>query len=146
MTTYAHTPEPPGPPSTATPVLLVDEDPVICSTLSTLLQSAGYHVACVPSEADALEYLRGAMAPHVVLLAFFRSLLTCSGLLRQAQDDATLRQHCYLLVTDQDLERLPAEERHLMANICFDVLTKPLDAFEVIAAVTQAAAQLPATA
>jgi len=143
MNTPADTPRP----SLAlSPVLIDDVDPVIRTALSTLLRDAGYPVACATNDVDALNYLRGAMVPHVVLLAFLLPVVTSSSLLRRAQDDATLQQHCYLVVTDKNLERLSEEDQRLIGDTCFEVLAHPLDASEVVAAVARAAAHLPATA
>ncbi|HEV8194372.1 MAG TPA: response regulator, partial [Ktedonobacterales bacterium] len=124
------------------PVLVVDEDAVIRDTLRTLLRSEGFVVAEATSEVDALEYLRGALMPHVVLLDFFLPLTNRGAVLHAAEHDDTLRQHCYLLVTATDTTGLSEEEQRLIRELCVQVIPKPVDAFAILKAVANAARQL----
>jgi len=127
----------------AVPVLVVDEDSVIRDPLRTLLQGAGCLVAVTASEAEALEYLRGAFTPHVVLLDFFLPLTARSALLHAAEHDDALRLHCYVLVTATTMSQMPEEEQGLIREICYEVLPKPLDALDLLAVVARAANDLP---
>jgi CheY-like chemotaxis protein len=126
-------------------VLLVDDDGETREAVRWVLEESGHEVAEASSGQAALDFLRASHDPLVVLL----DLLMTDGdgvtVLRAARDDAPLAtRHRYLVLTAMPLTQvhLPDDLRSLLAR---PVLSKPFDLDELLAAVAQAATQLPST-
>ena len=49
-------------------ILIIDDSPAVLGVLTALLQEAGYHVAVAANGWAALDYLRQAEPPRVILL------------------------------------------------------------------------------
>ncbi len=91
------------------PVLLVDDEEAIRESLRFFLEEEGYPVAETASVADALTHLRNAALPHVVLLDFLMPAGNAETLLREAEQDATLQRHRYILMPASEVARFSDE-------------------------------------
>jgi CheY-like chemotaxis protein len=49
-------------------ILVVEDDAAVRAAMAALLEGAGYRVACAANGRDALDYLRGARPPVLILL------------------------------------------------------------------------------
>jgi CheY-like chemotaxis protein len=130
----------------AAPVLVVDDDEDIRETLRVLLEDAQYPVAEAASSAQALDYLRAASSPHVVLLDFLMPGENAGTLLRALQHDATLRRHRYILIPASPVTTFSKEDQRLIAKLCTEVVQKPFEVDNLLRAVDDAAAQLRGSA
>lgn len=136
----------------ATPILIVDDDRPTCDILRTILEAEGYPVAVTDTVDKASAHLRATTTGHVVLLDWVLggshggnggNSRNGGALLRQLEQDAALRQHCYVLLTAAVLSLvLDEEEEHLIHAHCVDVVEKPFDLSTLLATVSQAARQL----
>lgn len=121
------------------PVLIVDDDAEIRLALRTLLEPEGYVVYEAASTVEAFASLFDDPMPnHVVLLDY---LLSNSGptLLHAVEQNATLRRHCYVLLTASQVEHFSEQERRLIDDICTEIITKPFNTQELLNAVATAA-------
>ncbi|HEV8194281.1 MAG TPA: response regulator [Ktedonobacterales bacterium] len=128
---------------TPPPVLIVDDDADIRETLQVLLESEGYPAAVAATSADALAHLHAATSRHIVLLDYLMPGANGSSLLLAVEQEATLRRHCYLLMTASPTTRYPPEDQRLITAVCLDILYKPFELDALLSAVAAAAAQLP---
>jgi CheY-like chemotaxis protein len=126
----------------AAPVLVVDDDEDIRETLRIVLEDAQYPVAEAASSAEALDYLRGARSPHVVLLDFLMPEENAGVLLRALRHEATLRRHRYILIPALPVRTFPKEDQRLIAKLCTEVVEKPFNVDNLLRAVDEAAAHL----
>jgi CheY-like chemotaxis protein len=136
----------------APPILIVDDDRPTRDILRTILEAEGYPVAVTDTVDKASAQLRATTTGHVVLLDWIlggrNSGNGANGrnggaLLRQLEQDAALRQHCYVLLTAAVLSLvLDEEEQHLIYAHCMDVVEKPFDLSTLLDTVSQAARQL----
>lgn len=129
-------------PSRHAPLLIVDDDADTRDTFLLLFESEGFSIVA-DSIAGARTYLRRTTAPHVVLLDFLLPPENADGLLAAVEQEATLRRHCYLLISATPLTRFSAEAQQLIARVCTDALLKPFDVADLLAAIARAEAQLP---
>ncbi len=127
-------------------VLVVDDDEDIRESLRTLLEDVPYHVNTVASTAEALDYLRAASAPHVVLLDFLMPTGNAGALLRAMRHEATLRRHRYILIPASPVRIFPKEDQRLIAKLCTEVIQKPFEIDHLLKAVDHAAGQLTGSA
>ncbi|HEV8189944.1 MAG TPA: response regulator [Ktedonobacterales bacterium] len=123
-------------------VLVVDDDEDVRATLRMLLEGEGYAVAEAVRVADALAYLRTAPANHVVLLDFLLPPVNADVLLLAVEAEACLRRHRLVLMSASPTTRYCAEAQRLIAALCSEVVLKPFDVADVLAAVERAEAQV----
>lgn len=80
-------------------VLVVDDDAAIRDTLHQLLEEDGYSVKMAPDGAAALDLLRGAPSPWVVLLDLMMPRLNGYEVLDAVMAEPPLRRHRYVVMT-----------------------------------------------
>jgi CheY-like chemotaxis protein len=132
-----------------TKVLVVEIDDALRGTVHDILDTAGdaYEVTEVGTEAEALTYLttqptaEGVVVvcsnkhiDHHLHAAFFASVVA---------DKRLARRHRYILLSSSPA-RIPAEMRAHLTQLNVRVLAKPFDMDVLLAAVSEAAAQLAA--
>lgn len=84
----------------APPILVVDDNDGIRDTLQLLFEDEGYRVQLAASGGKALELLRAASTPRIVLLDWFMPDLTGEDLLQLIAGDAVLAQrHVYIVMS-----------------------------------------------
>jgi CheY-like chemotaxis protein len=124
------------------PVLVVEDDPDIRSTLQMALTDEGYEVNEARNGQEALQLLRASWRPRVVLLDYVLPLLNGIEVLREVAKDAFLQRNIYLCVTARS--RFPdAEDRELLETLQVSILFKPFELDELLKVVANAAARLP---
>lgn len=124
------------------PLLIVDDDGDIRDTMRVFFESEGHVVAEADSTAAALRYLRRARKPHMVLLDFLMPAENADVLLGAVAQDTVLRRHCYLLMSATPRTCFSEEAQGLIATLCAEVLLKPFDLADLLAAVAHAEAQV----
>lgn len=94
--------------------------------------------------ADALAYLDAATTGHVVLFDWLLPQSGAAFLTTVEQDaaDGPLARHAYVLLTAADINRFLPDEHRLIAACCTEIVTKPFDVLDLLAAVKRAEAQL----
>jgi CheY-like chemotaxis protein len=132
-------------------VLVVDDDSDIRLSLLTLLSEEGYLVEEAPDGRLALRRLRASRDPHVVLLDLNMPGMDGKALLRAIADDpfddpfdALSARHAFILVTATDQRTLPLDVAALLTRLRITIVAKPFDITDLLAAVADAAARLPA--
>ena len=124
------------------PLLIVDDDADTRDAFLLLFESEGYSIVGADSIADARTYLRRATAPHVVLLDFLLPPENADSLLAAVEQEAPLRRHRYLLISATPPTRFSAEAQQLIARVCTQVMLKPFDVADLLAAVARAEVQV----
>ena len=124
-------------------VLVVDDDADLRDLLRTLLEAEGYPVLEAADGLDALAILHAAPAPLIVLSNHHMPRLDGPGLFARILADPILpRRHAYLYMTAMPWAILPAFAR-LLAALQVQVVWKPFDVAELLAAIAEAAGHLP---
>ncbi len=110
-----------------TSVLVVDDDTSIRETLRYLLEDAGYAVIEAQDGLQALDFLRKAPGPVVVLLDLMMPQMDGAGLLGTvAGDTRRLRRHNYILMTAGH-QTLSLAFAHMLSDLSVPVIYKPFD-------------------
>ncbi len=110
------------------PVLVVDDDEDIRHVIRSVLEMES-DVPGVYDAADggaALEFLRAATTPHLVLLDNEMTPLNATHVLQAVEQDAQLQQHAYVLLTAAH-NSLTVEMQRLLASLHIHRLLKPFD-------------------
>jgi CheY-like chemotaxis protein len=128
--------------STHARVLVVDDDRAIRETLRYVLEDEGYIVEEAPDGLAALELLRGANTPHVVLLDLMMPRLDGVGVLNAVAHDQRLNAHNAYVVITANRYRLDSAANHLLADLGVPVVPKPFDMDALLAAVASAARRI----
>ena len=124
-----------------TPVLVVEDDPDIRSTLQMALADEGYTALEARDGQEALAKLRASQTPMVVILDYLLPLLDGGGILRQVAVDPSLARHAYLCMTARF--RLPdPEAERLLDDLHAPLFFKPFELDAMLEAVAQAAQRL----
>jgi len=127
---------------TARAVLIVDDDEDIRTAIHAILEDEGYGVLEAPDGLTALEMLRSAPHPLVVLTNHNMPRLDGPGLISFATEDPVLRgRHAYIYMTAASRVISPAFARQLDA-LHVPVLRKPFDLDQLIALIGEVAARL----
>ena len=127
-----------------TPILVVEDDPDIRSTLQMVLTDEGYEVNEARNGQEALQHLRASQRLHVVLLDYLLPVMDGVEVLRQVAEDRYLKKHAYLCITART--HFPdAEAEQLFATLHVPILFKPFELEELLEAVANAASRLPTT-
>ncbi len=111
-------------------ILIVDDDPAICSGVSALLVQAGYQTASVTSGIAALEWLAQHPLPNLIILDIILPGIDGYTVCRRIRQMPTYVPILMLSVRDQVHERIIGLE--LGAD---DYLTKPFVPLELVARV-----------
>jgi CheY-like chemotaxis protein len=116
------------------PILIVDDDAAIRDSLQTLLQE--HHLAAITCATgpQALDVLRTASQPFIVLLDI--RMPEMSGwqvLAAVAADPASYQRHAYLLMTAMTAVAIVPEQMALITQTHAVILAKPFD-FQVLLA------------
>jgi two-component system, NtrC family, nitrogen regulation response regulator NtrX len=110
-----------------TSVLIVDDDTSIRETLRYLLEDAGYAVFEAQDGLQALDHLRKAPAPMIVLLDLMMPRVDGAGLLGTvAGDTRRLRRHRYIMMTAGH-QTLSLAFAHLLSDLSVPVIHKPFN-------------------
>ncbi len=72
------------------PILIVDDDPEICSAVAELFESSGYLVVTARDGNEALNHLRAGLVPCVILLDLEMPRLDGFGFRREQLADPAL--------------------------------------------------------
>jgi CheY-like chemotaxis protein len=108
-------------------VLVVDDDASIRETLHELLADAGYVVNEARDGLQALDHLRKAPEPVIVLLDLMMPRMDGAAVLGAvAGDSGRLRRHAYIMMTAGH-QTLSLAFAHLLSNLEVQVIYKPFD-------------------
>ncbi|HEU5347456.1 MAG TPA: response regulator [Ktedonobacterales bacterium] len=113
--------------SSKMPILVVDDDTSIRETLRYVLEDAGYAVTEARDGIQALEYLRKASEPMIVLLDLMMPRMDGAGVLGTvAGDPWRLHRHSYILMTAGH-QTLSLAFAHMLSDLSVPVIYKPFD-------------------
>lgn len=108
-------------------ILVVDDDASIRETLRDLLEDAGYTVAEARDGLLAMDYLRKAPDPVIVLLDLMMPRMDGAAVLGAvAGDSGRLRRHAYIMMTAGH-QTLSLAFAHLLSDLEVQVIYKPFD-------------------
>ena len=108
-------------------VLVVDDDASIRETLHELLADAGYVVNEARDGLQALDHLRKAPEPVIVLLDLMMPRMDGAAVLGAvAGDSGRLRRHAYIMMTAGH-QTLSLAFAHLLSDLEVQVIYKPFD-------------------
>ena len=124
-------------------VLVVQHDDALRETLREVLEDTGYEVLLARNREDALQILRGNDAGRmVVILDQFMPRLDGVELLREVVQDRKLaRSYRFILLSATRLSMRVALVR-LLTRLAVQVVSKPFDVDDFLAAVSTAFGQL----
>jgi CheY-like chemotaxis protein len=90
-------------------ILVVDDNDAVRQVLRAVLQAAGYRVACAANGRDALDYLRAAEPPFVILLDLAMPVMDGRQFRQHQQADPTLALIPVVVVSGEgDLPQIAA--------------------------------------
>lgn len=113
--------------SSKMPILVVDDDTSIRETLRYVLEDAGYAVTEARDGIQALEHLRKASEPMIVLLDLMMPRMDGAGVLGTvAGDPWRLHRHSYILMTAGH-QTLSLAFAHMLSDLSVPVIYKPFD-------------------
>lgn len=127
-----------------THVLMVGDDDDLRCVIRMVLEDAGHTMLEAPDGTRAVDLLRTAARPLVVLLDLALPRAGDGAILRAIQAEPALARHCYVAVTALAPSRFKPQVRTLMAAVCAEVVAKPFDIDDLLAAVQRADQQLAA--
>lgn len=125
------------------PVLVVDDDADIRTTLVEVLQEEGYVVYEAPDGKPALTQLRQSTEPMVVLLDMQMPGLDGIAVLHAvAAHEELATRHAYIVMTAYGSRTLPLTVANGLSSLQVPILAKPFDIDLVVAAVRAAEQRL----
>ena len=109
-------------------VLVVDDDASIRETVRELLEDAGYTVSEARDGLQAVDQLRKAAGPMVVLLDLMMPRMDGAAVLGAVagDDSGRLRRHAFIMMTAGH-QTLSLAFAHLLADLRVQVVYKPFD-------------------
>lgn len=113
------------------PILAVDDSQPIRDMIVTMLAPRGYRVATAANGREALQRLRAAAGPYVVLLDIVMPLLDGLGLCQEIERDECLRMAGHKIILMSSTVRLTAPDIPVTAGR----LVKPFTRQQLIAAI-----------
>lgn len=123
-------------------VLIVDDEEPLRAAIAMLLDDEGYMALQAENGADALDILRDAAEPMIVVLDWMMPLLDGVAVLRAAGDDpAGLGRHAYILVSALPRAR-HGELADLLGRLAAPMLPKPFEIPMLLREVERAAERL----
>ncbi len=128
------------------PILIVDDDAAIRDTLQTLLQEHNLAATVCASGNQALDLLRAATQPHIVLLDIRMPGLTGWQVLAAvAAEPAVYQRHAYLLMTAMTAMTIVPAQMALISQTRAVILAKPFDLQVLLAEIAEAEHRIQAT-
>ena len=112
------------------PILAVDDSAPIREMISTILTPRGYRVSTANDGREALQRLKAAAEPYIVLLDIVMPLLDGVGLCREIEQDDALRQAGHKIILMSSTLRLSAPDIPVTAG----QLVKPFTRQQLIEA------------
>jgi CheY-like chemotaxis protein len=103
-------------------LLVVEDDHELCETWAAVLEGEGYHVATASNGQEALDYLRSAPPPGLILLDLIMPVMDGWEFRQQQQQDPVLADIPVLIVTGG---RVPKHRRSMVDAAGY--LLKPVD-------------------
>lgn len=116
---------------TLEPILAVDDSQPMRDMIVTMLVPRGYHIATAANGREALQRLRAAVGPYIVLLDIVMPVLDGLGFCEEIQRDERLRAAGHKLILMSSTVRLSAPDIPVTAG----KLAKPFTRQQLIAAV-----------
>src|SRR5258705_12396951 len=113
------------------PILAVDDSESIREMIVAVLAPGGHRVATAADGREALQRLRAAAEPHVVLLDIVMPVLDGIGVCREVARDPSLREAGHKIILMSSTVRLSAPEMPVTAG----ALVKPFARKDLIAAI-----------
>ena len=111
-------------------VMVVDDDDDIRETLAGLLEDEGYQVVSFPHGKEALDALKGGLAPRVILLDLMMPVMDGAEFRRAQLGDPALAAIPVILITAAGLEPIRRDDYS-------EVLRKPLKIDRVLQVVAE---------
>jgi CheY-like chemotaxis protein len=116
---------------TLEPILAVDDSQPMRDMIVTMLVPRGYRVATAANGREALQRLRAAVGPYIVLLDIVMPVLDGLGFCEEIQHDERLRAAGHKLILMSSTVRLSAPDIPVTAG----KLAKPFTRQQLIAAI-----------
>ncbi len=113
------------------PILAVDDSAPIREMISTVLTPRGYRVSTASDGREALQRLKAAVEPYVVLLDIVMPLLDGVGLCHEIEQDDELRRADHKIILMSSTMRLSAPDIPVTAG----QLVKPFTRQQLIEAI-----------
>src|SRR5215510_5543427 len=88
------------------PVLIVEDDADLREMMAQLLSLEGFQTAAVANGREALEYLQGGEAPHLILLDLMMPVMDGWEFRRQQQADPSLSRVPVIVLSALDQARV----------------------------------------
>lgn len=127
------------------PILVVDDDDAIRATLPEVLDEHGFEAVACNSGMAALDLLRQATQPYVVLLDIRMPEMTGWQVLHAVASDPALSQrHAYILMTAMTAVAIPPAQMALISQTRAVIVAKPFDLPVLLAEIESAAQRLQA--
>jgi len=111
-------------------ILVVDDNDIIRGVLTIVLKAAGYQVVCAANGREALDCLRAAQPPFVILLDLAMPVVDGRQFRQKQQEDATLALIPVVVVSAES--DLPLIAASLGVTSYF---TKPVDFAKLVEAI-----------
>jgi CheY-like chemotaxis protein len=125
-------------------VLVVDDSETARQLIKVMLEPEGYSVSEAEDGVRALEALRAAAEPIVVVLDYQMPNLDGAGVLRAvAQEGGTLARHEFLVLSG-NIATFPESFIEMVRHLSIRILSKPADRAVLLAVVSQATERLQA--
>lgn len=125
------------------PVLVVDDDWAIRESLRLMLEDEGYAVTEARDGVEALDAIRVAADPRVVLLDLMMPRMSGEEVLADVLRDPQLHMRVAFIVISADPGRITPALRRQLAALSVPILGKPLEIDDVLAQVASAEQRLP---
>lgn len=116
------------------PILVVDDTLAYREMVSAILSRRGYRVGTAANGSDALERLRGALEPHIVLLDIVMPVLDGIGVLRAMAAEPALAEAGHAIIVMSS----PPPPTELGTRDALRWLAKPFTPGQLLAAVEAA--------
>ncbi len=125
------------------PILIIDDDTDIRTTLHALLEDDGYEVFEAANGADGLAFLQ-TQAPRgiVIVLDYMMPKLDGIGVLNAVRDDRKLQNHRFVMITAAG-RAIPPELDALLQLFAVPVVRKPFDFNELMDKIKVALQSIP---
>jgi len=121
------------------PILIVDDDAAIRDTLQTLLQEHHLAATTCATGGQALDLLRAATQPYIVLLDIrMPGLSGWQVLAAVAAEPESYQRHAYLLMTAMTAVAIAPKQMALITQTHAVILAKPFDLQVLLAEVAEA--------
>jgi CheY-like chemotaxis protein len=127
-----------------TQVLVVDDSAAARQVVRVMVEPEGYVVAEAEDGVAALELLRAATEPMVVVLDYQMPNLDGAGVLAAVNEEGGALARHEFLVLSANVATFPESFIELLRYLSIRILSKPVDRATLMASVNQAAERLHA--